>query len=234
MKLRGIILSLLVVATMSLRARAQSLADSGDSSGTVAVTTPERRDLTYFRPTTKMKLHSYLFETFGPYPIVGATIVGGINQVDHTPPEWKQGFAGYKKRIGSDFVIAGVTASTRYALARALQEDTLYYRCECKGTLPRLNHALISTFTGRRGDYGHRVFSLPALIAPYAGTMAAVYGWYPSRYNAKDGFRMGNYSLLAYSTGNVLLEFLRSGPHSLISRMHLYNSHRAPDPGPKP
>jgi hypothetical protein len=51
---------------------------------------------------------------------------------------------------------------------------------------------VISTFTTRRGDDGHRVFSVPALVAPYAGTMTAVYGWYPGRYDGRDGFRMGN------------------------------------------
>ena len=64
--------------------------------------------------------------------------------------------------------------------------------------------------------------------------MTAVYVWYPGRYNAKDGFRMGNYSLLAYAAGNVALEFLYSGPHSLLSRMHLNNGHGAPDPSSKP
>jgi hypothetical protein len=234
LNLRGITLWLLLVASMSLLARAQSLADSEDSSSTAAVTTPARPDLTYFRPTTSMKLHSYLFETFGPYPIVGSAVVAGINQADNTPPEWKQGFAGYSKRWRSDFAIAGITTSTRYALARAFREDTLYYRCECKGTLRRLNHAVLSTFTGRRGDDGHRVFSVPALIAPYTGTMAAVYGWYPGRYNAMDGFRMGNYSLLAYATGNVLLEFVHSGSHSLLAHLHLNNSHGAPDPESRP
>src|SRR5580700_2497709 len=115
---RGITLSLLLVASMSLLARAQSLADPGDSSSTAAVTNPARPDLTYFRPTASMKLHSYVYETFGPYPIVGSAVVAGINQVDNTPPEWKQGFAGYSKRWRSDFAIAGVTTSTRYALAR--------------------------------------------------------------------------------------------------------------------
>ena len=122
-----------------------------------------------------------------------------------------------------------VTTTTRFALARAFREDTLYYRCECKGTFPRLRHAVISTFTGRRGDEGHRVFSIPALVAPYAGTMAAVYGWYPGRFNAIDGFRMGNYSLLAYAAGNVCLEFVHSGSHSLLAHLHLNNSHGAPD-----
>jgi hypothetical protein len=38
---------------------------------------------------------------------------------------------------------------------------------------------------------------------------------------AKDAFRMGNYSPLGYLGGNLGLEFLYSGPHSLVSRMHL-------------
>ena len=88
--------------------------------------------------------------------------------------------------------------------------------------------------TGRRGEDGHRDFSFPALIAPYAGTMTAVYAWYPKRYDAEDAFRMGNYSLLAYAAQNVGLEFIYSGPHSLLSRMHLNNGHRAPEPGTNP
>lgn len=230
MNMRRIMLLLLVVAALPLSAKAQTPADSRGSAGTVATTTPEHPDLRYIRPTTKMKLHSYFFDAVGPYPIVGAALAAGINQADNTPPEWKQGAAGYGKRFGSDFGIAAVTTTTRYALARALGEDTLYYRCECKGVFPRLRHAVISTFTARRGEDGHRVFSFPALVAPYAGTVTAVYGWYPGRYGAQDAFRMGNYSLLGYVGGNVALEFLYSGPHSLLSRMHLNNRHGAPDP----
>lgn len=234
MKSRRTIIWLLAVPALSLFAGAQSLADSGASSSAVAITTPAYPALPYFRPTTEMKLHSYLLDAFGPYPIAGTTLVAGINQADRTPPEWKQGVAGYSKRFGSDFGINAVTITTRYALAQALHEDALYYRCECRGVFPRFRHALISTFTGRRGEEGHRVFSMSALVAPYAGTMTAVYVWYPSRYNAKDGFRMGNYSLLGYIAENVALEFFYSGPHSLIHRMHLNNGHGAPDPSPAP
>lgn len=91
---------------------------------------------------------------------------------------------------------------------------------------------MISTFTGRRGQVGHRVFSFPALAAPYAGSMVAVYAWYPARFGAKDAFRMGSYSLLGYAGGNIALEFFYSGPHALISRMHLNNAHGSPDQGP--
>jgi hypothetical protein len=93
---------------------------------------------------------------------------------------------------------------------------------------------VISTVTARRGDDGHRVFSIPALVAPYAGTMTAIYGWYPGRYDAMDGFRMGNYSFLWYAGGNIALEFLYSGPHSWLSRMHMNNRHGAPTPGTNP
>jgi hypothetical protein len=232
-----IMLLLLVIANLAALpalARAQSLADSGDSSGTVASTTPAQPDLPYARPTQTTKLHNYLFDAFGPYPIVGSAIAAGISQASNGTPDWKQGAEGYGKRLGSDFGIAAVTTTTRYALAEAFKQDALYYRCECKGVLPRLRHAVISTLTARRGEDGHRIFSFPALVAPYVGTMTAVYGWYPSRYGAKDALRMGNYNLLAYAGGNIALEFLYSGPHSLLSRMHLNNRHGAPNPGSTP
>jgi hypothetical protein len=237
MKVCRIMLLLFVIADLAalpVPAKAQSPATSVDSPGTVASTTPAQPDLTYMRPTEKTKLHNYFFDTIGPYPIVGAALVAGINQAENTPPEWKQGAQAYGKRFGSNFAIAAVSTTTRYALAEAFREDTLYYRCECKGFFPRLSHAVISTLTSRRGDDGHRVFSFPSLVAPYAGTMTAVYAWYPSRYNAKDGFRMGNYTLLGNVGGNVALEFIYSGPHSWLSRMHLSNGHGAQDRDSKP
>lgn len=241
MKMRGIMFWLLVTADLAalpVLAKAQALVDAEDEpSGAVnlsvsAVTTPP--DLTYVRPPETIKVRNYFFDAFGPYPLVGAGIAAGVNQIDNAPPEWKQGAEGYSKRFGSDFGIAATTTTMRYALSEALREDTLYYRCECKGLFPRLKHAVISTFTARRGVDGHLVFSFPDLVSPYAGTMTAVYGWYPGRYDYKDAFRMGNYSLLGYVGANLSLEFLYSGPHSWLTRMHLNDSHGAPGPDPNP
>lgn len=177
-------------------------------------------DLTYVRPTEKMKLRTYLFDAFGPYPILGAAFVGALNQADKTPPEWGQGAGAFGQRFGSNLGIATVTTTTRYALAEAFREDTVYYRCECTGLFQRLRHALVSTVTARRGEDGHRRLSFPAIVAPYAGTMTAVYAWYPERYGAKDGLRMGNYNLLAFAGDNLALEFIYGGPHTLFSRFH--------------
>jgi hypothetical protein len=229
-----LLLAAAAVAALPVLAKAQSLADSGDSSSAVATTSPTQPDLIYIRPTQKTKLRNYAFDAFGPYPLAGAALVAGIGQAYNTPPEWKQGARGYGLRIGSAFGIAAVSTTTRYGLAQAFKEDTLYYRCECKGVLPRFKHAVISTLTARRGEDGHRVFSFPSLIAPYAGSMTAVYAWYPGRYNGEDAFRMGNYTMLGYVGGNLALEFLYGGPHSLLSRMHLSNGNGAPPAGSKP
>jgi len=190
--------------------------------------------LTYTRPSEKAKLHSYLFDAFGPYPIAGAVIFGAVDQASKTPPEWGQGMGAYGERAGSVFGIELVTTTTRYALAEALREDTLYYRCECNGIVHRLGHALISTVTARVGDDGHRRFSFPAIVSPYAGSMTAVYGWYPSRYGVKDGFRMGNYSLLAFAAANILEEFIYGGPHTMFRHLHTPGTAPAPDPASTP
>ncbi|MGJ5818722.1 hypothetical protein [Paludibaculum fermentans] len=175
----------------------------------------------YTKPTEATKLRNYLFSAFGPYPIVGAAFAAGISQAGNGIPEWGQGAEGYGKRMGSNFGIAAVSTTTRYALSAAFKEDAVYYPCECKGTLPRLRHAVFSSVTARRGEDGHRVFSFPAIVAPYVGSATAVYGWYPDRYSAKDAFRMGNYSLLANVGGNIAMEFLFRAPNSWLSKLRL-------------
>jgi hypothetical protein len=219
--------SMLVILPTPMRS--QSLFSySGDSSTTSANSPAVLPSQAYVRPTQRTMVENYMFDAFGPYPIVGAAGAAGINQLSNSPPEWNQGLEGFSKRFGSDFSIAAISTTARYGLAEAFKEDTLYYRCECRGVFPRLGHSVISTLTTRRGADGHRGFSFPSLAAPYVGSMVAVYGWYPSRFGAKDAFRMGNYSLLGYVGGNVVLEFFYRGPHSLFSRMHLNNAHGAP------
>jgi len=184
----------------------------------------------YQRPTEKVRFLNYLFDAYGPFPLVESALLAGINQAQNSPRDWDQGLRGYGRRWGSDFGINAISTSTRYGLARLFHEDTLYYRCECSGVFPRLRHAMISTITGRYGADGHREFSVPSLVAPYVAQMVAVHAWYPQRYNSTDAFREANYSLLAYAGQNVVLEFFPSGPKSLLAKFHLQNRHAAPDP----
>jgi hypothetical protein len=234
-RIHGAVITLVVLASFAgptQVAESQALPYTEDASNTLVSVSPVQFDPAYLRPTQRTKFRNFVFDAFGPYPVVGSGIVAGINQFSNAPPEWNQGAEGFGKRFGSDFGIAMVSTTTRYGLSEAFKEDALYYRCDCQGTLQRLSHAVTSTLTARRGEDGHRVFSIPALVSPYAGSMTAVYGWYPSRYNAKDAFRTGNYSLLVYMSGNFALEFFYSGPHSLLHRMHLNNAHGSSVEGP--
>lgn len=229
---KPILMSLVFLMCLPLIAGSQVFPLTEDSSNSLVSAPSGQLDPTYLRPTEKAKFSNYVFDAVGPYPIVAAGFAAGVSQLFNTPPEWHQGAEGYGKRFGSDLGIAAASTTTRYVLSEAFKEDTLYYRCECQGVFPRLRHATLATLTARRGKDGHRVFSVPALIAPYAGSMTAVYGWYPDRYGAKDAFRMGNYSLLAYVGGNIAMEFLYRGPHSLLSRVHLGKFRGAMEPGP--
>ena len=221
-----------VMAALSGMAHGQALVLPEAPTANVSRVSTPQRDFTYTPPSEKVKFDNYLFDAYGPYPIAGSAIAAAVSQTGNEPQEWGPDAEGYGKRIGSNFAIAVIATTTRYGLAEALKEDTLYYRCECSGFFPRLRHALVSAVTGRRGSDGHLVFSVPAVVSPYVGSMAAVAAWYPDRFSAKDAFRMGNYSLLSYAGQNLALEFLYRGPRSLISRLHLNDTHGAADPGP--
>jgi len=232
MMMRLVVPSLLAIAVLSgvsPLAKAQSSAGTGGSSSTSPSTQTASKPAhaqpggtaDYTKPDFGQRFHNYLFDSFGPYPLIGAAAAAGINQANNSPPEWEQGMEGYGDRYASAFGINLVATTARYGLAEILREDTIYYRCECSGFFPRLSHAVISTVTARRGNDGHRFISFANIAAPYAGTETAALGWYPSRYNAMDGFRMGNYVLLTYAGVNVAKEFIYGGPHTLIKNVPL-------------
>jgi hypothetical protein len=233
---RAIVLVLVpaILAAICVQVRSQSLSQSDNLPPNAESAARGKLDLIYVRPTPKTTLKNYAFDALGPYAFVGTALTAGLDQETNTPPEWRQGFRAYSKRLGSDFGIAFAGTTARYGSAAALSVDTSYYRCECSGVFPRTGHAILSTLTARRGQNGHRVFSFPALLAPYAGSTTAVYGWYPPRYGVKDALCMGSYSLLESVGANIALEFIYSGPHSLIARMRLNGAHGPPGPGAKP
>jgi hypothetical protein len=220
-----LLLAFAVSAALAAAAPAQGASDAG-TSGTSADPTPAAKHLTpgtttYTKPTGKQKFLQYLFDSVGPYAWITTVAAAGIQQAKNSAPEWGQGWDAYSVRVASNLGINLVATATRYGLAEVFREDPIYYRCECHGFVPRLEHALISTVTARRGDDGHRAFSFPKLAAPYAGTMTAVLGWYPSRYEPMDGFRMGNYLLLDSAAINVAKEFIWGGQHTLMARTPL-------------
>lgn len=225
-----------VVMAMAMWGTLPPLAMAQSSSGTGASQTPSSQSSasshvqpgqSYRKPTNAQKFRNYLFDSFGPYALIGSAAAAGINQASGdringtgsgSPPEWGGGTGPYFERFASNLGINLTATTVRYGLAQLLQEDTIYYRCECSGFSHRLVHSLWSTVAARRGDDGHYRISFSNIAAPYAGTMTAALGWYPSRYDPSDGFRMGNYLLLSYAGVNIAKEFIYGGPHTLMAR----------------
>jgi len=97
---------------------------------------------------------------------LGAGIVAALTRSINSPPEWKQGAEGFSKRFGSDFGIAAATTTTRYALSKLYAKTPCITAVSAKGVFPRLKHAVVSTFTARRGVMAIASFLFPIWLPP--------------------------------------------------------------------
>jgi hypothetical protein len=161
----------------------------------------------YTFPDGRQQFHNYLYNTFGPPGLISTAIGAGLEQSKPAPPEWDSGAEGYAERYGSRFGMSLISETTKYSLGAVMNEDVSFHRCDCTGLIPRSVHAVAATLTARTRT-GHAIFSLPALVSPYAGSFAAVNAWYPSRYEPADAFRIGSMSFVYKVAGNLVGEFI--------------------------
>lgn len=161
----------------------------------------------YQMPTARERFQRYMRDAYGPTALLAAGITAASDQVENAPPEWKQGAAGFGRRFASRYGQFAVAGTVRYGLAAMLNQDVEYHPCECRGVPRRLGHALLSSVTARSAD-GHRVISIPDLVAPYAGGLVSTSAWYPARFGPKDGFRSGTWAFGLRVGVNVVREFL--------------------------
>ena len=205
----------------------QSSGGGGDLARARKQVVPKRENAPYRQPTQQQRFHIYVEQMFSPYSVSSVMFVSGLQQAEHYPQEWREGWAGFGQRLASNTGTNIANATARYLLSDALREDARYYRCACRGFWPRLGHAFFSPAFVRRGADGHKALGVTNLLAPYAGPFASVYGWYPSRYDWEAAFRMGNHGLLDEIGTNISLEFLPSILHRRgrrwERRLHLGN-----------
>jgi len=198
------IVAALLIAT-SPPAHSQSTASP--QPGAPAVPGYVANPATYTFPDSHQQFRNYLYSTFGPPAFISSAVGAGLDQRKPAPPEWDSGAQGYAERYGWRFGMQLVTQTTAYSLGALTHEDVAYHRCACASVLPRTTHAFVSTLTARTSS-GRTVFSVPALVSPYAGSFTAVNAWYPARYEPADGLRIGSMSFVFKAAGNLIGEFL--------------------------
>jgi hypothetical protein len=196
-----------VSVSAAVSARAASVAAPVSSTGN------------YIRPTADQRFHDYVENAVGPVAFAGAAVSGAIDQGLDFQKAWGQGWNAYGVRVASNLGISMVAATTQYGLAEAFHEDTAYYHCTCTGFGRRFAHAAISSVTARRGDDGHRVFSLAMTVSPFVGPMVAANAWIPTHNGPHLGLVMGEHNLLGQFAQDEALEFLYGGPHTVGARL---------------
>lgn len=188
-------------------AGAHSQSTSSPQPGIAAVPGYVANPVAYSFPDSHQQFRNYLHSTFGPPAFISSAVGAGLDQRKPAPPEWDSGAHGYAERYGWRFGMQLVSQTTAYSLGALIHEDVAYHRCACAGFLPRTTHAFVSTLAARTGR-GRTVFSVPALVSPYAGSFTAVNAWYPARYEPADALRIGSMSFVFKAAGNLVGEFI--------------------------
>jgi hypothetical protein len=161
----------------------------------------------YVFPSTSVRFKRYVWNTVGPFSLLGAGVGAGIDQWDNNPPEWRQGASGYGKRFASKLGQNAIQQTVTYGLSEAFGLDSGFEKSSRRGFGPRLADALVQNVTSRTHS-GKRIISAPRLAGFYAGGLIPALTWYPSRYGYKDGLRAATFSLGAGFLTNVLREFI--------------------------
>ena len=208
---RTIAMLLMMVTANAYTQSVASRPDGPDPQPEVGVRPPSAPSASaagnYTFPDANQQLHNYLYNTFGPPGLISTAIGAGLEQSKPSPPEWDSGVEGYAERYGSRFAMSLVSETTKYSLGALMHEDVSFHRCDCTGLIPRSAHAVASTLTAKTRT-GKTIFSLPALVSPYAGSFTVVNAWYPSRYEPADAFRIGSMSFVYKVAGNLVGEFI--------------------------
>ena len=145
----------------------------------------------------------YLYSTLGPPGLIEAFVSATLQQWREVPREWGQGGDGYVKRFASEYGEGAITDTTKLLVARILDEDPAFARCQCTGVLHRLRHAALGPVSARKPD-GRTVFSLSRVAGATAGKASTTI-WYPRHQSVEDVARHVGLDL----AGNVGMDILR-------------------------
>ena len=126
-----------------------------------------------------VRLNHYVRDLAGPRLILGV-IGGGVLEYLRDKPGYEEGDGDHLAgRIASRAGQAAVQVSVHHGLAALMNRSTGYQPCECRGVGPKIEHAIVETFTDRRAD-GSRALSVPRFAGAYAGSFARL-AWEPDR-----------------------------------------------------
>jgi len=157
--------------------------------------------------TGKERFYLYLNQTFvPPEAYLGPLFSSAVDLINHDPPEWKLGAAGYGRRFALRFGTNFAQNSIMTLGAAALHEEPRYISSSSKGFFPRSGHALLFTLVTFTNS-GKVTPAFANVGATYAASMITTFGL-PKRYTVLgDGVRDGNMQMGFNGVFNLIEEF---------------------------
>src|SRR5262249_12192903 len=114
---------------------------------------------TYVFPTDRQMGAYWVPKCSWPKVFIGATFTASWNTWVHlTPDEWGHR-RGWGKRFGVAYLDNSMTQPSLVLLPLAMNQDPMYYRCDCSGAWARTRHAIKMSFMSRN----HKLTSTPCL-----------------------------------------------------------------------
>ena len=172
----------------------------------------------YTRPTGQQIFRENISTAVTPGALADALFAGSVRRNLYLERAGETRWSSYRVRVARGLAAGMVTAAAQSSIAQALHEDTAYYRCTCTGLTRRFVHAAVSSVTARRGNDGHRTFSLALTASPFASSMLAANTWIPARNGRQLGLAMSEHVLLRRFVQDETLEFVRANPDSMLAR----------------
>ena len=116
-----------------------------------------------------VRFSNYLRDLAGPRAVLGVLGGGVLSQLRQNDG------TDLGNRLAQRATQHATEVTVRDGLAAIMNRSTDYHYqfCECKGFGPRVQHALLETFTDRRAD-GSRALSVPRIAGTYAGDFAGL------------------------------------------------------------
>lgn len=161
----------------------------------------------YVRPDSSTRRKRFINSTVGPVALGRQVATAGIGTWRNSPEEWGTKWEGFGRRVASNLGRNAIKQTAIFALDEAFKLDSHFYRSKNKAVGARIRNALISPVTARKPN-GEPTIGIPRLVGTYGASIAAYEGWYPKRYDWKDGLRSGTISLGFNAAFNLIKEFV--------------------------
>ena len=174
---------------------------SGNGNGAALAST------TYVFPTDRQMGEYWLRNVLGPRAFIGATFSASWSTwVNLTPDEWGHR-RGWGRRFGVSLLDNSMNQSSLVLLSLAMNQDPIYYRCDCSGAWARTKHAIKMSFTSRNPS-GASVFAPAKIVSPFVGPLVTRNTIYPSRFDSSNGASSGAGYLAGSVAWNIIREFI--------------------------